>query len=321
VRGHATLWHGVTNGAVISIFSVKSVRLSGSTILKPTDNSLTVCGSRFTRYWVAVEVLPPRSTPAFSTDTSTTKLQESVRRRMVVHPHLSPMLRRQIVSCDCSGRFPLLKMGSLPDKQCSLDLMPTRLLKVNVDILAPFLSRLFCWSLRPGAVPSTLKSAYITPILKNSDLNPLNTKSYRPISNFSVVSKLLEKIVSRQLVAYLTLVRILPQWTNAVRPLVDVQCGAILPSVWSSTGISPRAKSLPPIHCRFTRDCEATPAASSCLCRRHSDLLILQSVGRSDDDCTQLSNCFATFFVEKNPENQGRHQFTSRKFIRRSAAA
>ena len=48
---------------------------------------------------------------------------------------------------------------ALPDKQCSTDPMPTRLLKENVDLLAPFLSQLFCWSLQHGVVPTTMKSA------------------------------------------------------------------------------------------------------------------------------------------------------------------
>ena len=95
--------------------------------------------------------------------------------------------------------------------------MPTQLLKANVDILAPFLSRLFCWSLENGVVPSTLKSAYITPILKKSDLDPSDTKSYRPISNLSVVSKLLERLVSKQLVTYLTDNGLFPDLQSAYR--------------------------------------------------------------------------------------------------------
>ena len=75
---------------------------------------------------------------------------------------------------------------TLPDKQCSSDSLPTRLLKANVDILAPFLSHLFCWSLQHGVVPSRMKSAYITPILKKADMDSLDAKSYRPISNLSV---------------------------------------------------------------------------------------------------------------------------------------
>ena len=87
---------------------------------------------------------------------------------------------------------------SLPDKQCSSDPLPTRLLKANIDLLAPFLCRLFCWSLENGCVPLTLKSAYITPIVKKVGLDPTDLKSYRPISNVSVVSKLLGRLVARQ---------------------------------------------------------------------------------------------------------------------------
>ena len=75
---------------------------------------------------------------------------------------------------------------TLLDKQCSSDPLPTRLLKANVDILAPFLSHLFCLSLQHGVVPSRMKSAYITPILKKADMDSLDAKSYRPISNLSV---------------------------------------------------------------------------------------------------------------------------------------
>jgi len=68
-------------------------------------------------------------------------------------------------------------------------------------VLAPFLAAwLFFWSLEHGVVPSSMKSAYITPILKNADLDASDPKSYRPISN---LSKLLERLVSKQFVAYL----------------------------------------------------------------------------------------------------------------------
>jgi hypothetical protein len=55
------------------------------------------------------------------------------------------------------------------------------------------------------------------------------------------------------------LVRILPQWTNAVSLLVDIKLVSVQPSLRCSTGISPQAKPLPPTYCRFTRDLEATP--------------------------------------------------------------
>ena len=77
------------------------------------------------------------------------------------------------------------------------------LLKNSVNVLAPFLCWLFCWSLEHGVVQSRMKSAYITPIVKKADLDSSAPKSYRPISNLSVLSKLFEHLVSKQLVMYL----------------------------------------------------------------------------------------------------------------------
>ena len=55
-----------------------------------------------------------------------------------------------------------------------------------------------------GIVPSLFKEAYITPLLKKPDLDPADVKSYRPISNLSVLSRLLERLVAHQLLDYLT---------------------------------------------------------------------------------------------------------------------
>ena len=46
------------------------------------------------------------------------------------------------------------------------------------------------------------KDSFVTPILKKSGLDEASPSSYRPISNLTVISKLLERLVSRQLVAY-----------------------------------------------------------------------------------------------------------------------
>jgi len=105
----------------------------------------------------------------------------------------------------------------LPDKQCSSDVMPTRVLKDHCDVLAPFLATLYNRSMSLGVVPSLFKVAYITPLLKKSDLDPADVKSYRPISNLSVLSKLLERLVARQLIDYLTASGLLPDLQSAYR--------------------------------------------------------------------------------------------------------
>jgi len=57
--------------------------------------------------------------------------------------------------------------------------------------------------LENGSVLSSHKSACITHSVKKVGLAPTDLKSYRPISNLSVVSKLLERLVAKQLVVYL----------------------------------------------------------------------------------------------------------------------
>jgi len=51
--------------------------------------------------------------------------------------------------------------------------------------------------------------------MKKSDMDPANTRSYRPISNLTVVSKILERLVARQLLAYLDVSGLLPRLQSA----------------------------------------------------------------------------------------------------------
>ena len=106
---------------------------------------------------------------------------------------------------------------ALPDKSCALDPLPTSWLKVVVDVIAPFLAELFNRSLSSGTVPDVFKVAYITPRLKKSNMDPSDVRSYRPISNLSVVSKLLERLAARQLLAHLNSSGLLPRLQSAYR--------------------------------------------------------------------------------------------------------
>ena len=84
-------------------------------------------------------------------------------------------------------------------------------------MVSPFLVKLFNNSLTLGVVPAAFKSAYVTPLLKKADLDPTDVKSYRPISNLSVLSKLLERIVARQLIDYLKTSWLLSRLQSAYR--------------------------------------------------------------------------------------------------------
>ena len=58
---------------------------------------------------------------------------------------------------------------------------------------------------------------YVTPLLKKADLDSADAKSYRPISNLSVLSKLLERLVAQQLIDYLRGAGLLPDLQSAYR--------------------------------------------------------------------------------------------------------
>ena len=57
----------------------------------------------------------------------------------------------------------------------------------------------------------------ITPLLKKPDLDLADVKLYRPISNLSVLYKLLERLVARQLLDYLNAHHLLPGCQSAYR--------------------------------------------------------------------------------------------------------
>ena len=111
----------------------------------------------------------------------------------------------------------VMLIHSLPNKQCGLDPIPTWLLKKLSLVLAPFLVRLFNSSLSTGYVPSSFKIAQVRPMIKKATLDPHQSSSYRPISNLSVISKLLERLVLRRLVNYLNCNALLPATQSAYR--------------------------------------------------------------------------------------------------------
>src|SRR6218665_278186 len=76
--------------------------------------------------------------------------------------------------------------------------------KSCIGLLAPYITSLFNSSLPSGAFATCYKDAYVTHRLKKSTLPLCEFSSYRPISNLSFLSKLLERVVSVQLTGYLS---------------------------------------------------------------------------------------------------------------------
>jgi hypothetical protein len=106
----------------------------------------------------------------------------------------------------------------LPDKTSAADPISTPVLKLVSDLLAPYITELFNRSMSSGQVPQCFKRAFITPIVKKAGLDSTDLNSYRLISNLSVLSKTLERLVARQLLAYLRVHNLLPPTQSGFRP-------------------------------------------------------------------------------------------------------
>ena len=91
-----------------------------------------------------------------------------------------------------------------PAKSCMLDPIPTWLIKESRSELLPVMTNIINSSLRSSQVPKSTKSAVVTPLLKKFTLNPDILKNYRPVSNLSYISKLLERVVAKRLTDYMT---------------------------------------------------------------------------------------------------------------------
>ena len=91
---------------------------------------------------------------------------------------------------------------ALPDKQCLSDPLKTRLLKKMLTCLHHLSPRYSTDRCRLALFRQ--RSRYITPLLKKVSMDSADVRSFRPISSLSVMSELLERLVAKQLVEYLS---------------------------------------------------------------------------------------------------------------------
>lgn len=84
-------------------------------------------------------------------------------------------------------------------KTSSINPIPTFLLKELVDVLLGYITAMINASLEQAQFPGSEKSSVITPKLKKNNLDRNKIFNYRPISNLSFISKIMERIVANQL--------------------------------------------------------------------------------------------------------------------------
>jgi len=71
---------------------------------------------------------------------------------------------------------------------------------INIcDTVAPIITMMCNASISQSRFPHCHKSAIVRPLLKKTNLDPLDLNSYRPIPNLSYVSKLLEQFIDSRI--------------------------------------------------------------------------------------------------------------------------
>ena len=134
-----------------------------------------------------------------------------------LHPIINdvPQCFSNLQPCSIEMLEKVIRMS--PSKSCEFDPIPTSILKEFLDDLLPFLHFLCNSSLTSGFLPGSQKRVIVTPALKKHGLDPDVLNNYRPISNLSYLSKILEKLVSMQFVSYLNEHELLPAHQSGFR--------------------------------------------------------------------------------------------------------
>ena len=95
-----------------------------------------------------------------------------------------------------------------PPKAMGSDNLPGIILQRFAHILAPNLTKIINRSLTTGKVPDTFKISHVSPLFKSGD--PSIPKNYRPVSLLPIISRILEVMVKRQVMAHLDSHHLMP---------------------------------------------------------------------------------------------------------------
>ena len=104
-----------------------------------------------------------------------------------------------------------------PIKCSSLDHVNNDALRKIWSNILPLLTQLVNITLRTGIFPTVYKEAHIKPLIKSSSLDPEALRSYRPVSNLSFFSKIIETAINNQLMDHFSQHNLLSPFQSAYR--------------------------------------------------------------------------------------------------------
>ena len=108
-------------------------------------------------------------------------------------------------------------LSKAPTKHCQLDPVPTWLIKQSAKQFAPIFAAMCNASFQSRRVPPSEKHGLVAARLKKPTLDPADPNSFRPISQLSFVSKLVERAVAVRFVYHCDENGLLSAWQSAYR--------------------------------------------------------------------------------------------------------
>ena len=99
--------------------------------------------------------------------------------------------------------------------------MSPKTIKLTAAVIAPSLLKIINIGIQTGSFPQLLKNAKLFPIYKGGPNN--DPSNYRPISILPVISKVIEKHVTKHLFAYLNKYKLIHISQSGFRQIIHVK--------------------------------------------------------------------------------------------------
>ena len=111
----------------------------------------------------------------------------------------------------------LLKLiMEIPTKTCENDIIPSKLLKEILPTIIPSLTKIANLSINKGSFSEKWKSATVKLLIKSQSKGTIH-QNYRPVSNLTFLSKVVEKITLNQFTQHCEDYHLLPDYQSAYR--------------------------------------------------------------------------------------------------------
>ena len=131
----------------------------------------------------------------------------------IVPPRATPALK----SFTTIAENDLLKLiMEMPTKTCENDIIPTKLLKEILPTIIPSLTKIANLSINKGVFSEKWKSATVKPLIKSQSKGTTH-QNYRPVSNLTFLSKVVEKITLNQFTQHCEDCHLLQDYQSAYR--------------------------------------------------------------------------------------------------------